>query len=99
MVLWVGSKTSPQVLQDLFGVQTPHEIDHRMVRLVRQSFHCHSVYFAYLDGTSEPPFLTLLTSAQYTCAQALRATWSRCQTAYRSSKSRCCGDRAERYAC
>lgn len=33
MVLWVGSKASPQVLQDLFGVQTPHEIDHRMVRL------------------------------------------------------------------
>lgn len=33
IVLWIGSSVSPQVLLDLFGVETPHDIDPSLVRL------------------------------------------------------------------
>lgn len=41
MVLWIGSNISPQILLDLFGVESPHDVDPTLVSFFLLAFLSH----------------------------------------------------------
>lgn len=65
MVLWIGSNISPQILLDLFGVESPHDVDPALVSafshyfylivdlfFYRPLYHHYPHYFRRKYGTS-----------------------------------------------
>ena len=63
-ILWLGAGVSPQILQDLYGVDDLNEIDKRMVSPMCTACECLLIIsFRMTDGTAEITYTPVRASA------------------------------------